>query len=569
MKQTMLSKKESPLLDYAISKLNPEVFSHPVWVRFGNKGEGNYLKIIEVLFNTAQKLRDDNPSDACQLMLVCSVFQIHANQHQNALTTVQHVLALAKRTSLTREILWANWGACAICVQQGNYDQATIHLEDLQIALSGQNEWILADFVDVVKQSLLDADPTSVTERLGSSREQAIVDLLSLTSDWLQKWGTAIQTSEEELRVNTSQQTTRTFQQKGLSQASFSSLPQRGYWNTLKLAVRGELSLQWVEKDGNHTKERLSFWQSVLNSLRLSQSGRIIEPKIAQDVPQILSVTNSPPKVSFPALISDSINNPILEHTTNFIPMTVQMLEHFSITVQDSLLKLHATRGLSLLKYLLLHHKQNTPREVLMDIFWPDADPDAARNNLNVAMHGLRQILRTVTDVEIIHFEDGAYGLSPDLEIWLDVEEFDRCIKTGQRLEAQKQMTAAVAEYEIAINLYRGEFLADTPYEGWTVLDRERLRIAYLDTIDHLSQIYFNQERYSACVTLCQLILTRDLCREDAHCRLMQCYSRLGQGPLALRQYQTCVEALRAELEVEPAPETIQLYNHIRRREHI
>jgi DNA-binding SARP family transcriptional activator len=569
MKQTILSKKESPLLEYAISKLNPEVFSHPVWVRFGNKGEGNSSKIIGVLFNTAQKLQNDNPSDACQLMLACSVFQIDANQHQNALATVQRVLALAKRTGLTRELLWANWGACAICVQQGNYDQATIYIEDLQIALSGQNEWVLANFVDVVKQSLLHAASTSVAERFSSSREQAIGDLLSLTYDWLQKWGAATKTSEEDLKVNTSKQTTRALQQEKLSQTSFSALHRRGYWNTLKLAVRGELRLQWVEKDRNHTSERLSFWQSILNSLLLSQSGRKNEPQIVQDVPQVLNITNSPPKVSLPAFMSDSINNPIPEPTITVIPMTVQMLGHFSITVQDSLLKLHATRGLSLLKYLLLYHKQNTPREVLMDIFWPDADPEAARNNLNVAIHGLRQVLRTVTDVEMIHFEDGAYGLSPDLEIWLDVEEFERCIKTGQRLESQKQLTAAVAEYEIAVNLYRGDFLADNPYEGWTVLDRERLRIAYLDTLDHLSQIYFSQERYAACVTLCQLILTRDLCREDAHCRLMQCYSRLGQGPLALRQYQICVEALRVELEVEPAPETIQLYNHIRRREHI
>ncbi len=208
MKQTILSKKESPLLDYAISKLNPEVFSHPIWVRFGTKGEGNSSKIIEVLFNTAQKLQADNPSDACQLMLVCSVFQIHVNQYQNALATVQHVLALAKRTGLTRELLWANWGACAICVQQGNYDQATIYVQDLQIALSGQNEWILADFVEVVKQSLLNSGPASVAEQFSSSREQAIGDLLSLTYDSLQKWGESTQTSEEDSRVNTSQQTT-------------------------------------------------------------------------------------------------------------------------------------------------------------------------------------------------------------------------------------------------------------------------------------------------------------------------------------------------------------------------
>ena len=48
----------------------------------------------------------------------------------------------------------------------------------------------------------------------------------------------------------------------------------------------------------------------------------------------------------------------------------------------------------------------------------------------------------------------------------------------------------------------------------------------------------------------------------------MRCYGRQGQYHLALRQYQMCIEALRAELEVEPALETTLLYDHIRRREH-
>jgi two-component SAPR family response regulator len=169
----------------------------------------------------------------------------------------------------------------------------------------------------------------------------------------------------------------------------------------------------------------------------------------------------------------------------------------------------------------------------------------------------------------MVCYEDGAYGLTSNLEVWLDVEEFDRCIKEGQRQETWHQLTAAVAEYEIAVNLYRGDLLAETPYEEWIVLERERLRIAYLDMLDRVSQIYFRQERYTACISACQLILTRDMCREDAHCRLMQCYSRLGQTPLALRQYQICVDALRAELEVDPACETTKLYENIRRREYI
>jgi DNA-binding SARP family transcriptional activator len=137
----------------------------------------------------------------------------------------------------------------------------------------------------------------------------------------------------------------------------------------------------------------------------------------------------------------------------------------------------------------------------------------------------------------------------------------------GRRLQASAQIAAAAAEYELAIGLYQGDFLEDDPYDDWPVVTRERLRVAYLDTLDRLCQIYFDQEQFATCIMVSQLLLARDTCREDAHCRLMRCYSRQGQRYLALRQYQVCAEALRAELDVEPEPTTTQLYERIRRRD--
>jgi DNA-binding SARP family transcriptional activator len=182
-------------------------------------------------------------------------------------------------------------------------------------------------------------------------------------------------------------------------------------------------------------------------------------------------------------------------------------------------------------------------------------------------MHNLRKALRSVVFLPVIAFEDGCYRLECNLQVWLDVDEFERCVKAGQQLEARGQFAAAVAEYEAAVSLYQGDFLEMNPYEEWTVLDRERLRIGYLDILDRLSQIYFNQERYSACRSACQLILASDPCREDVHCLLMRCYSRQGQRHLALRQYQICAEALRMELGVEPTPETEELLEQIRQRD--
>ena len=137
----------------------------------------------------------------------------------------------------------------------------------------------------------------------------------------------------------------------------------------------------------------------------------------------------------------------------------------------------------------------------------------------------------------------------------------------GVNLKPLLDCRQCIKEYELARDVYQGDFLAEEPYEDWPVVLRERLRSDYLDMLDRLSQIYFNQAEYADRAALCQVILSHDDCREDAHCRLMQCYSRQNQRYLALRQYQVCVTALRTELEVDPAPSTVQLYERIRRRE--
>jgi DNA-binding SARP family transcriptional activator len=43
-----------------------------------------------------------------------------------------------------------------------------------------------------------------------------------------------------------------------------------------------------------------------------------------------------------------------------------------------------SSKGKSIFKYLVAHRERPVAKEVLMEVFWPGARPDAARNNLNV-----------------------------------------------------------------------------------------------------------------------------------------------------------------------------------------
>jgi DNA-binding SARP family transcriptional activator len=248
--------------------------------------------------------------------------------------------------------------------------------------------------------------------------------------------------------------------------------------------------------------------------------------------------------------------------------MTVYLLGAFRVLFNDQALEeWRSSRGKSILKYMLLHYPMPASRDALMETFWPDNSPDSARNSLNVAIHGLRRSFRPVTKQDVILYEDGAYSLNPAIKLWIDTVAFENHLQNGRRALASEDVNQGLAEFEAATSLYQGNLMEDDPYEDWPVIKREQLRMEYLEVLDTMSHFYFNQGQYSACVTLCKQILKNDRCREDAHCRLMRCYSRMDQDHLALRQYKSCVEALLTDLDVTPSPSTVQLFERIRRHE--
>jgi DNA-binding SARP family transcriptional activator len=227
-----------------------------------------------------------------------------------------------------------------------------------------------------------------------------------------------------------------------------------------------------------------------------------------------------------------------------------------------------SSKGKSVFKYLVTHRERPIAKEVLMELLWPSAPPDAARNSLNVAIYGLRQALRkTHPHASHILFQDDCYQLDPDLQIWTDVDAFLEHLAAARRLEHQGDLTAAIGEYHAAEALYQGDFLEQDPYEDWPIPQRQRLQRDYLDLLNRLSRFYLDRTEHAACATVCRKMLTIDSCCEQAHRRLMCCYSRQGQPYLALRQYHLCVDTLRNELDVNPTSDTTKLYEHIRRHQ--
>lgn len=222
-------------------------------------------------------------------------------------------------------------------------------------------------------------------------------------------------------------------------------------------------------------------------------------------------------------------------------------------------------KSILIFKYLLMNRTRPTHKEALMERFWPDADTEAARNNLNVAIYGLRQTLRNGdTDFSFVLFQNDCYGLNPDLQIWLDSEAFLIQHDSAVRFEQQGGEDEAFRHYTAAEQLYQGSFLPEDLYEDWIEVMRTDLQNAYLHVLDRLSCYHLEHGDYTASAAICSKMLKVDPCLEEACCRLMRCYSRQGQSYLALRQYHLCAKALEAELDMTPMPATTSLYEQIR-----
>jgi LuxR family maltose regulon positive regulatory protein len=227
-------------------------------------------------------------------------------------------------------------------------------------------------------------------------------------------------------------------------------------------------------------------------------------------------------------------------------------------------------KALAILKYLLAHRARPVSQDHLMGWLWPESNLKKARWSLNSAIHVLRKLLSNcpASDLEnYIVLEEGYYRLCPTVRVETDIDEFDVSYEQGRRLEKAHRTEEAAAEYEKAIELYRGDYLVEDLYEDWTMVERERLANAYVDMLGRLAVHYMEAGQYQEAIRACYKLLEKDRCHEDSYRVLMRCYVSLGLRGRALRQYRLCEKILLQEYGTVPSSETQSLYRNLLRDE--
>jgi serine/threonine-protein kinase len=210
-------------------------------------------------------------------------------------------------------------------------------------------------------------------------------------------------------------------------------------------------------------------------------------------------------------------------------------------------------KRLALLAYLAAASPPGSHRrDTLHGIFWPELDQDHARNSLNKAVHFLR---RSLGEGAIVSRSADELALD-DAAVWVDVRIFAIALDENRTDEA--------------LELYRGDllpsfFVPEAPgFEEWLERERARLRARAAAAARLLAEQHEAGRHLTLAVACAHRAVELSDGDERPLRRLIELLERVGDRAGAVRAYEGFVRKLAAELDVEPAPETVALIERIR-----
>lgn len=211
-------------------------------------------------------------------------------------------------------------------------------------------------------------------------------------------------------------------------------------------------------------------------------------------------------------------------------------------------------KRLALFAYLVLANPWRLHRrDSLLPLFWPEATEEQARRSLRQALHFLR---RTVGSDVLSSRGDEEIGVDPGA-VWCDARRFETALDGGRAEEA--------------VDLYRGHLLEGFHISGvapeleqWLEGERSRLRTRAAGAVLSLAQAAESSGNARLAVQRVRELLRIDESDEGALRRLMLLLERSNDRNGALRAYEEFARKLQADLDTEPAHETIALADRLR-----
>ncbi|MBA2692481.1 MAG: tetratricopeptide repeat protein [Rubrobacter sp.] len=225
----------------------------------------------------------------------------------------------------------------------------------------------------------------------------------------------------------------------------------------------------------------------------------------------------------------------------------------------------------SLLKLLLTRPGRVFSRDEIVEALWPDSSPASAERSLRVAVSLLRRVVEPGLDhgpgSRYVVSRRPGYMFDREADCEVDAWEFEELWENAEAARNAENLDEAIRMYRSALDLSKGEFLAEETYEDWAATAREEWRERRLAALLELSECLALRGRYTEAIESCERAMALDGYREDLRRRLILYHYCAGEQTLALQAYRRYARRLKEELGASPSPELTRLKERVEARD--
>lgn len=225
-----------------------------------------------------------------------------------------------------------------------------------------------------------------------------------------------------------------------------------------------------------------------------------------------------------------------------------------------------SSKSLLLFQYLAAHRQKGyIPKEVLLEVLWPNQDPERTGKRFNVAVSRLRKLLEP--DLErrspsaYIRRKKDRYRLSLGPGGTLDLDEFTQKAETALSHGGPSSDPGFASAAE-ALALFRGAFLETVLYEEWCIRKRDRIAALYRKLLVLAADHCRAQNMLADAVQYAEKLVAADPYNEDVFRRLMALYGECGQTARAVETFEACKEKM-ARIDCPVSGKTLDLYHRL------
>jgi DNA-binding SARP family transcriptional activator len=219
---------------------------------------------------------------------------------------------------------------------------------------------------------------------------------------------------------------------------------------------------------------------------------------------------------------------------------------------EDGAVRLRSSRTLTLLAYLVVHHRSPQPRQRIARLFWPDSTDEQGLTNLRRELHHLRAVLAGDSSL-VVTSKDLCWSDAPTSTV--DVRRFLDARVAALRSARSGDTEAFLTRAAAALDAYRGEFLPGS-LDDWVLEARSALEQQCVELVDAVIDARAGGGDLAGAVAAGRRRLLLRPLEETGYRRLMELQGELGDRAGAVSTFHRCASVLEAELGVEPDPLT-------------